>query len=84
MQDSQPPDEQAAQISGLVPTGADDRDGQRSDRGPLVDYGEDPAVPGQLVERFAQLCLGVRQRRVVQPFACPVQRDRVMVLLSYV
>jgi hypothetical protein len=59
--------------------GSGHRDGQRTDRGGLVDHRQDPPAPGQLVEQLPQSSLGVRQRRVVQPLTGRIQRDRMVV-----
>jgi hypothetical protein len=82
MQVGQPAHDQAGQVGDLVPARPCDGDGQSADRGGLVNHGQDPAVPGELVEQFAQPGLGVRQRCVVQSPTLAVQRDRVVVLLA--
>lgn len=82
VQVGEPAHDQAGQVGDLVSASAGNGDGQRADRGRLVDHGEDPAVSGKLVEQFPQPCLGVRQRRVVQPFTRWIQCDRVVVGLA--
>jgi hypothetical protein len=65
-----------------MPAGSGDRNRQGADRCGLVDHGQDPAVPGQFVEQFPQPGLSIRQRRVMQPFARRIKRDRMMIGLA--
>ena len=67
-----------------MPARAGHRDGERTDRGGLVDHDKDLPVAGEFVEQRTQPYLRVGQRRVVQPFAVRGQPDRVVVALTHV
>lgn len=82
VQVSEPAHHQAGQMGDLLPAPSSDRNGQRPDRSGLVHHPQDPAVPAEFVEQLAQPSLGVRQRRIMQPLARRVQRDRMMVALA--
>ena len=73
---------QAGQVGDLMPARSGDRDRQGADRGGLVDHHQHRAVAGEFVEQLPQPGLGVRQRRVVQPFAVRGQPDRVVIALA--
>lgn len=50
---------QARQVGDLVTGRASDRDGQRPDRGRLVDHDQQRSVPGEFVEQGSQFGFGV-------------------------
>jgi hypothetical protein len=59
MQVGDAPHGQARKVRHLHTTGTGHRHGQGTDRGGLVDYDQDPAVTGELVEQRAQTPLVV-------------------------